>query len=125
QGSADAAAADELAFPPRPQSLTSLTEIVHGQDVGIEKVVDRSGLDSLTICPCAGRADNRTRVRYLLLMSKLPAISLFSGVGGLDLGAERAGFDIRAAGAPGELEPEGTIRQRRSACACMLPIRAL
>jgi site-specific DNA-cytosine methylase len=36
-------------------------------------------------------------------MSKLPAISLFSGVGGLDLGAERAGFDIRAAGAPGEL----------------------
>jgi hypothetical protein len=25
------------------------------------------------------------------------------GVGGVDLGAERAGFDIRAAGAPGEL----------------------
>jgi DNA (cytosine-5)-methyltransferase 1 len=27
----------------------------------------------------------------------LPAISLFSGVGGLDLGVHRAGFDVRAA----------------------------
>ncbi len=30
-------------------------------------------------------------------MSQLPAISVFSGVGGLDLGVHRAGFDIRAA----------------------------
>ncbi len=30
-------------------------------------------------------------------MSELPAISLFSGVDGLDLGAHRAGFDIHAA----------------------------
>ena len=30
-------------------------------------------------------------------MSDLPAISLFSGVGGLDLGVARAGFNIRAA----------------------------
>lgn len=30
-------------------------------------------------------------------MTALPAISLFSGVGGLDLGVNRAGFDIRAA----------------------------
>ncbi len=30
-------------------------------------------------------------------MSELPAISLFSSVGGLDLGAYRAGFDIHAA----------------------------
>lgn len=33
----------------------------------------------------------------LVLVSDLPAISLFSGVGGLDYGAERAGYDIRAA----------------------------
>lgn len=30
-------------------------------------------------------------------MSSLPALSLFSGVGGLDLGVSRAGFDIRTA----------------------------
>src|SRR4051812_31354460 len=35
---------------------------------------------------------DRTDVR-----SGLPAISLFSGVGGLDLGASRAGFDVRTA----------------------------
>jgi DNA (cytosine-5)-methyltransferase 1 len=29
-------------------------------------------------------------------LSELPAISLFSGAGGLDLGAERAGYDIKA-----------------------------
>ena len=49
------AAADELAFPPVHSPSTSLTEIVHGQDVGIEKSLIVLGLDSLTICPCAGQ----------------------------------------------------------------------
>jgi DNA (cytosine-5)-methyltransferase 1 len=40
--------------------------------------------------------DKRTSVRYRAGMN-LPTISLFSGVGGLDLGAHNAGFDIRAA----------------------------
>ncbi|MFN8521428.1 MAG: DNA cytosine methyltransferase, partial [Chloroflexota bacterium] len=30
-------------------------------------------------------------------MPSFPAISLFSGVGGLDLGVRRAGFEIRTA----------------------------
>jgi DNA (cytosine-5)-methyltransferase 1 len=39
---------------------------------------------------------NRTHVRYNAAMD-LPAISVFSGVGGLDLGVERGGFDVRVA----------------------------
>jgi DNA (cytosine-5)-methyltransferase 1 len=37
------------------------------------------------------------RSGYACTVSSYPAISLFSGVGGLDLGATAAGFDIRAA----------------------------
>lgn len=32
-----------------------------------------------------------------MAQASLPAISLFSGVGGLDLGVSRSGFDIRTA----------------------------
>lgn len=61
------AAADELAFPPVHSPSTSLTEIVHGQDVGIEKVVDRSG---------AGQPDNLSMRRPGLTIER--AFGIFS-----------------------------------------------
>jgi DNA (cytosine-5)-methyltransferase 1 len=52
--------------------------------------------------------DIRTHVLYCSAMD-LPAISLFSGVGGLDLGVSRVGFDVRVAV---EFEPDSAASLR-------------